>query len=196
MKTNWHGQYIHTWNIIRGEIRRTKMLGISNIKWTWIDTREKKANDMDCQAKSWIIIHFIWFISHDSYQMIHIKWSMLYQYGKYWVHPCWWESWWKFFHQVSKTLGEIERLLVKSKSSWWNVWNLGEILNHLVKLNFTKIKTIQEIWCTLLITHYSYLVYLAYKSYSKKCTIWYGRYVHVVWSIHWKSHIVLLCGLY
>ena len=111
---------------------------------------------------------------------------------------------------LGENLGEnfftkCARLLVKSKSSWWNVWNLGEILNHLVKLNFTKIKTIQEIWCILLITHYSYLVYLAYKSYSKKCTIWYGRYVHVVWSIHckyyvwsihWKSHIVLLCGLY
>ena len=36
-------------------------------------------------------------------------------------------------------------LLVKSKSSWSNAWNLDEMPNHLVKLDFTKIKTIQEI---------------------------------------------------
>lgn len=48
------------------------MLERSNIKWTWIDTREKKTNELDCQAKSWIIIHFTRFISHDSYLMIHV----------------------------------------------------------------------------------------------------------------------------
>ena len=41
----------------------------------------------------------------------------------------------KFFHQVRKTLGEIERLLVKLKSSRWNSWNLAEMPSHLVKLH-------------------------------------------------------------
>ena len=36
---------------------------------------------------------------------------------------------------MRKTLGEIERLLVKPKSSRWNSWNLAELPSHLVKLH-------------------------------------------------------------
>ena len=46
------------------------------------------------------------------------------------VHPSWWESWWNFFHKVRKTLGEIERLFGKSKSSWWSCESLGKIEFH------------------------------------------------------------------
>ena len=59
---------------------------------------------------------------------------------------------------LGENLGEkfftnCARPLVKWKNSWWNQNHLGEMPNHLVKLDFTKIKTIQEIWCILLMSN-------------------------------------------